>query len=155
MREFSLFFNGDVLGWEELMPVDRLVDANGTQAVETIQLDVGGKDMHGVIAIRDWDEEIKDIAFILLVSLQCLSSSLPLCISSVSIFLPVFVGLFQASCMCLVLCQIFASLLEYFKLFLIVVGDFLIFAHNSSQSLCDEEEFLSTQCPVSFESGAH
>ena len=155
MRELSLLFDGNALGWEELMPVDGLIDTDGAQAVEAIQLDVGGEDMHGMIAIRDWDEEIKDVAFVLLISFQCLSSPLPLPISLVSIFLPVLVGFFQASCVHLALCQIFASLLEYFKLFLVVVADFLIFACNSSQSLRDEEELLSTQCPVSFESGTH
>ena len=33
VRELPLFFNGDVLWWEEFMPIDGLVNANGTQAV--------------------------------------------------------------------------------------------------------------------------
>ena len=155
MREFSLFFNGNVLGWEKFVAVDGLVDANSAQAVEAVQLDVGGEDMHGVIAIRDWDEEIKDVAFILFISFWCLSSPLPLHISSVSVFLPVFIGFFQASHVCLMLCQIFTLLFEYFKLFLIVATDFLIFGCNSSQSLCNEKELFSAWCPVSFESGTH
>ena len=33
VRELSLFFDGDALWWEELVPVDGFVDADGTQAV--------------------------------------------------------------------------------------------------------------------------
>ena len=36
MREFSLFFNGDALGWEELVPVDGLVNTDGAQAIEAM-----------------------------------------------------------------------------------------------------------------------
>ena len=75
MRELSLFFNGDSLGRKKFVPVDRLINANGAQAVEAVQLDVGGEDMHGVVAIRDWNEKVEDVAFIFLISLQCLSSS--------------------------------------------------------------------------------
>ena len=53
------------------------------------------------------------------------------------------------------LCQIFTSLFEYLRLFLIVVANFLVLVHNSSQSLCNEEEFLSTWGPMSFKSGMH
>ena len=155
MREFSLFFNGDALGWEELMPVDGLVDASGAQAVEAVQLDVRGEDMHGVVTIRDRDEEIKDISFVFLVPLGCLSSPLPLLIPLVGVFGPMLVGFFHASHVRLVPCQIFASLLEYFELLLIVMANFLIFVRNSSQSLCNEEEFLSSQGPMSFESSLH
>ena len=155
MREFSLFFDGDSLGQKELMPVDRLIDANGAQAVETVQFDVGGKNMHGVVTIRDWDEEVKDVSFILLVPLRGLSSSLPLCVPPVCIFGPVFVGFFQASCVCLMLCQIVTSLFENLKLFLVVTADFLIFARNSGQSMCNEEEFLPPWVPMSFESSMH
>ena len=154
MREFSLFINGDSLGWEKFIPVDGLVDANGAQAVEAVQFDVGGKYMHGVVTIRDWDEEIKDISFIFLISLRCLPSSLPLHIPSVSVFSPVLVGFFQASRVHLTLCQVIASLLEDFELFLMVAADFLIFVHNLSQSMCNEEEFLPPWVP-SFESHLH
>ena len=155
MREFSLFFDGDLLGWKELVLVDRLVNTNGAQAVETVQFDVGGKNMHGVVTIGDWDEEVKDVSFILLVPLRGLSSSLPLCVPLVCIFGPVFVGFFQASCVRLMLCQIITSLFENLKLFLVVMANFLIFAHNSGQSMCDEEEFLPPWVPISFKSSVH
>ena len=154
MREFSLLIDGDMLWGKEFMPVDGLVDANGAQAVEPIHFDVGGEDMHGVIAVRNWDEKVKDISFIFLIPLRCLASSLPLCISLVSIFFPMFIGFFQMSCVCLMLCQIFTSLFEGLELFLIVVADLLIFLRNSCQSL-HNEEFLPAWCPVSFESGTH
>ena len=155
MGEFSLFVDGDALEWEKFVPVDRLIDADSAQAVEAVQLDVGGKDMHGVIAVRDWDEEIKDVAFILFISLRCLSSSLPLYIPPVSVLCPVFVGFFQVSHIRLTLCQFCASLLEYFELFLIVVANFLIFSCNSSQSTCNEDEFLRPRGPVSFKSSTY
>ena len=155
MREFSLFFDGDSLGWEEFMPVDGLIDANGAQAVETVQFDVGGEDMHGVVTIRDWNEEIKDVSFILLISLRSLPSSLPLRVPPVGVFGPVLVGFFQASCVRLMLCQVITSLLENLKLFLVVTADFLIFACNLSQSMCDEEEFLPPGVPMPFKSSLH
>ena len=137
------------------MVVNGLVDADGAQTVESVQFDVGGEDMHGMVTIRDWDEEIKDISFVFLISFWHLPSPLPFCISLVGVFHPVLVGFFQTSCMCLALCQIIAPLLEYFELFLVVTANFLIFSHNSSQSLCNEEELLPAWCPVSFESGTH
>ena len=111
--------------------------------------------MHGVVTIGDRNEEVEDIPFVLLISFWHLPSSLPFCILSISVFHPVLVGFFQVSHMCLTLCQIFASLFEYLELFLIVTADFLVLVRNSSQSLCDEEEFLPTQGPMSFESGMH
>ena len=155
MREFSLFFDGDSLWQKELMLVDRLVNADGAQAVETVQFDVGGKNVHGVVTIRDRDEEVKDVSFVLLIPLRGLSSSLPLRIPLVCIFGPVFVGFFQASRVHLMLCQIVASLFENLKLFLVVTADFLIFVCNSGQSMCDEEEFLPPWVPMSFESSMH
>ena len=137
------------------MVVDGLVDTDGAQTVEPIQFDVGGENMHGVIAIRDWDEEIEHISFIFLISFWCLPSSLPLHIPSVGVFRPVLVDFFQTSRMHLVLCQLVALLLEYFELFLVVAANFLIFSHNSRQSLCNEEEFLPTRGPMSFESSMH
>ena len=111
--------------------------------------------MHGVVTIKDGNEEVKDVPFVLLISFWRLPSSLPFCILSISVFCPVLVGFFQVSCVCLTLCQIFASLFEYLKLFLIVMANFLVLARNSSQSLCDEEEFLPTRGPMSFKSGMH
>ena len=155
MREFSLLIDGDTLREKEFMPVDGLIDTDSTQAVEPVQFDIGGKDMHGVVTIRNWDEKVKDVSFVFLISLRCLSSPLPFRIPLVGIFGPVLVGFFQASCMHLVLCQIFTLLFEGLELFLIVAADLLIFSCNSHQSLRDEEEFLPTWCPVSFESGTH
>ena len=155
MREVSLLVDGDALGWEKLMPVDGLVNTDSAQAVEAIQFDVRGKDMHGVVTIRDRDEEIEDVSFILLISLRCSSSPIPLLIPLVGVFSPMLVGFFHVSCVHLAPCQIFTLLLEYFELFLIVTSDFLIFVHNSSQSLCNEEEFLSSWGSVSFESSMH
>ena len=143
MGELPFFFNGNALRGEELMLIDGLVDADSAQTVQSIQFDVWGEDMHGVVSIRDWNEEIKDISFIFFVALWPLTLLLPLCILSVCVFLPVFVGCFQVSRACLTLCQIFSSLFECFKLFLIVVADFLIFVHNSCQSLCNEKLFSS------------
>ena len=111
--------------------------------------------MHGVVTVGDRNEEVKDIPFILLISFWRLPSSLPFCIPSISVFHPVLVGFFQVSHVCLMLCQIFALLLEYLELFLIVTANFLVLARNSSQSLCDEEEFLPTQGPMSFKSSMH
>ena len=155
MREFSLFFDGDSLGQKELMPVDRLVNADGAQAVETVQFDVGGKNVHGVVTIGDQDEEVKDVSFVLLIPLRGLSSSLPLHVPLVCIFGPVFVGFFQVSRVCLTLCQIVASLFENLELFLVVAADFLIFVCNLGQSMCDEEEFLPPWVPMSFKSSMH
>ena len=155
MREFSLFFDGDLLGQKEFMPIDRLIDANGAQAVEAVQLDVGGKNVHGVVTVGDWDEEVKDISFVFFIPLRGLSSSLPLCIPLVSVFGPVLVGFFQVSRVHLMLCQIIASLLENLELFLVVTADFLVFAHNSSQSMGDEEEFLPPRVPMPFKSSVH
>ena len=111
--------------------------------------------MHGVVTIGDGDEEVKDIPFIFLISFGHLSSPLPLRVSLVSVFHPRFVGFFQASRIRLLFCQIFALLFEDLKLFLVVMANLLIFSHNSHQSLCNEEEFLSAWCPVSFESSTH
>ena len=155
MREFSLFFNGDSLGQEEFVPVDGLVDADSAQAVEAVQLDIGGKDMHSVVTVRDWNEEVKDVSFIFLVPLWGLSSSLPFCVPLISVLSPVLVGFFQVSCVHLALCQIVALLLEDLKLLLVVMADFLIFACNLSQSMHDEEELLPPGVPMPFESSVH
>ena len=145
MGELPFFFNGDALRGEELMLIDGLVDADSAQTVQPIQFDVRGEDVHGVVSIRDWNEEIKDVSFIFFIALWPLTLSLPLCILSVCVLLPMFIGCFQASHVHLTLCQIFPSLLEYFELFLIVAADFLIFARNSCQSLSNEEKLLSSR----------
>ena len=127
------------------MPVDRLANASGAQAVQAILFDVGGKDVDDMVTIDDWDEKVKDISFILFVSLWPSLLHVPLLELLVVVGFPVLIGFFQVSCMRLVLCQILPLLLEYFKLFLIVAANFLIFSHNSHQSLCNEEEFLSSR----------
>ena len=144
MGELPFFFDGNALRGEELMPIDGLVDANSAQTVQSIQFDVWGEDMHGVVSIRDWNEEIKDVSFIFFIALWPLTLLLPLCVPLVRVFLPVFIGCFQVSLVCLMLCQIFSSLFECFELFLIVTANFLIFVRNSCQSLCDEEKLLSS-----------
>ena len=107
------------------------------------------------MTVRDRDKEIKDISFVFLVPLRCLSFPLPFLIPLVGVFSPVLVGFFHASRICLALCQIVTSLFESLKLFLIVTADFLIFACNFCQSVCDEEELLPAWVPMSFESGMH
>ena len=141
--ELPLFVDGDALRGEELVSVDGLIDADSAQTVQPIQFDIGGEDMHGVISISDWDEEIEDVSFVFLITLWSFSFPIPLGVSPIHVFLPVFVGCLQMSRVCLMLCQIFSSLLEYFELPLIVVADFLIFLCHSCQSLRNEEEFFS------------
>ena len=51
MREFSLFIDGDALGREEFMPINGLVNAGSAQEIEAVQLDVGGKDVHGMVTV--------------------------------------------------------------------------------------------------------
>ena len=111
--------------------------------------------MDGVVAVSDWDEEIEDVSFIFFIPLGSLCLPFPVSVPPVSFRFPVLIGCFQASHMCLALCQILSSLMEYFQLFLIVVADFLVLLRNSCQSLHNEEEFLSSRGTVSFESSAH
>ena len=153
--EFPFFIDGDMLRGEQLMLVDGLIDANGSQAVQSILLDKRGKDMDGLVTVSDWDEEIKDISFVLFIPLWSSCLPLPFSIPSVHVHLPVLIDCFQMSHMHLVLCQILSLLVEYFQLFLIVAADFLILSHHSCQSLHDEEKFLSTWGAVPFESGAY
>ena len=145
MGELPFFIDGDALRGKELMLVDGLVDTNSAQTVQPVQFDVGGEDMHGVIAISNWDEEIEDISFIFLVSLWSLNLPFPGSVPPVGVFLPVLVGHFQVSCVCLTFGQLISSLLEGFELLLIVMADFLILLCNSCQSLHDEKELFSTQ----------
>ena len=98
-----------------------------------------------MISISDQDEEVEDISFVLLIALRPLHLSFPVSVLSVHVCFPMLIGCFQTSCMHFAFCQILPLLLEYFKLFLIVMANFLIFSHNSCQSLRYEEEFLSTR----------
>ena len=140
--KFPFFVESDALGRERFMLIDGLVDPSSAQAVQPIQFDEWGKDVDGVRSISDGDEEVIDISFVLFVSLQSLHLPLPSIISLVHVLLPVFIGCFQTSHMHFAFCQIFPLLLEYFKLFLIVMANFLIFSCNSCQSLHNEKEFL-------------
>ena len=51
--KFPLFIDGDMLGWEQLMSVDGLIDAGGAQAVQPVLFDVRGEDMDGTITISN------------------------------------------------------------------------------------------------------
>ena len=153
--KLPILIDGDVLRGEQFMSIDRLIDTNGAQTVQSILLNVRGEDMDGLVAISDWDEKVEDISFIFFIPLWPPCLSLPVGIPSVSICLPVLVGFFQESCMCLMLCQIFSSLAEYFQLPLIVAANFLILSCNPCQSLHDEEEFFPSRGAVPFESSAH
>ena len=137
------------------MLVDRLIDANGAQAVQSVKLDIGGKDMDGVITISDWDEEIEDVSFVFLIPFWSLCLPFPVSVPPIGVCFPVFVGCFQMSHMCLMLCQILSLLVEYLQLFLKVVANFLILLHNSCQPLHDEEKFFPSGGTMSFESSTH
>ena len=134
------------------MLIDGLIDTNSAQAVQSVQLDIGGED---IIAVSNWDEEIEDVSFILFISFWSLCLPLPVSIPPVSVCFPVLIGHFQMSCMHFALCQILSLLAECFQLFLIVMADFLILSRNPCQSLHNEEEFFSAGGTMSFESGAH
>ena len=153
--KFPFFIDGDMLGWEQFMSVDGLIDASSAQAIQPILFDVGGKDMDGMITISNWDEEVKDVSFILFIPLQSLCLPFPGSIPPVSVSLPVLIGFFQMSHMHLMLCQILSLLAEYFQLFLIVMANFLILLSNSCQSLHNELEFLSSGGAVPFKSSTH
>ena len=116
--------------------------------------DIGGEDMDGVIVISDWDEEIRDVAFIFLISLWPLLLLIPVHEPFIIVSLPVLVGFFKASCICLALCQSFSLLLEYFQLFVVALSDFHILLHNSCQYLGNVEELLSARRFMSFEGSA-
>ena len=77
--KLPFFIDGDVLRGEQLMLVDGFINTDSAQAVQSVQLDIGGEDMDGIITIRDWDEEIEDISFILFIPFR--SSCLPLPVS--------------------------------------------------------------------------
>ena len=143
--KLPFFVNGDVLGREELMPIDGLVDPGSAQTVQPIQFDEWGEDVDGVSSIGDRDEEVIDVSFILFISLWSPCLSLPSVVPTVRVLLPMLIGCFQVSHVHFAFRQIFSSLLECLKLFLIVAADLLIFLCNSCQSLCDEEEFFPSR----------
>src|SRR5580693_5504274 len=92
--------------------VDRLVLTVRTQAVLSVKFDEGGKDVDGMGAVSNWNKEVADATFILLVPLR-----LPLVISIlleflVTVRLPVPVCFFKASRVRLTLCQSVCSLFE-------------------------------------------
>ena len=118
MGKLPFFINGDTLGSKQLLSVDWLANTGSAQTVQAVVLDERGKDMDGMITISDWDEEIRDIAFILFIPLWTPVLLVPICKPLVTVSLTVFIGLFKVSCVCLVLCQSFSSLLEYFQLFI-------------------------------------
>ena len=137
------------------MSVDWLTNPSHAKAVQSVMLDVGGEKMYGMIAISDWDEEITDIAFIFLIPLWSSLLLVPICESFVIVCLPVFVGFFKVSCICLMLCQSFSSLPEYLQLFMVAAIYLLILLCNSCQSLGDVEELFLARGAVSFESSAY
>ena len=73
----------------------------------------------------------------------------------VIVCLPVFIGFFKASCICLMLCQSLSSLLEYFQLFRVAVTNFFVLSHNSCQSLGNVEELFLAGGAVPFKSSIY
>jgi hypothetical protein len=151
LRILAVLVNGKALGGKEFLAVDGLVHTIHAQAVLSIKFDVGGKNVDGVGAISNWNKEVGDMPFILLVSLR-----LPLIVAVflellVAVCLPVLVGFFKTSCVLLMLCQSVSSFLEGGKLHVIGLGVDFILSRNSSQSLCNEDELVSVGA-VSFES---
>ena len=155
MRELPFLIDGDALRGKKFMPVDRLTNASSAQAVESLELDEGGKDMDGMVAVSDWDEEIEDISFILFISFQPLLLLVPVSKPLVVVSLPVFIGLFKVSGVHLMLCQSLSSLAEHFQLLPIVVTDLFVLLSNTGQALSDMEEFLPPRGTMAFESSAH
>ena len=153
--KLPFFIDGDTLGSEQLLPVDWFADASSAQTVQAVMLDERGKDMDGMITVSDGDEEIRDIAFILFIPLWTSILLVPICEPLVIVSFPVFIGLFKVSCICLMLCQSFSSLSEYFQLLMVAVTDFFVLLHNSCQSLSDVEELFPAWGTVSFKSSAY
>jgi hypothetical protein len=148
-----ILVDSEALGGKEFLVVDRFVLTVCAQSVLSIKLDVGGEDVDGVGAVSNWNKEVADAPFILLVSFR-----LPLVISVfsellVAVRLPVLVGLFKASCVLFTLRQSVSLFLEGGELGAIGLGIDFILSRNSSQSLGDEDELLSAGA-MSFESGA-
>src|SRR5580692_6814380 len=149
----AVFVNGEGLRGEELLAVDGLVFAIRAQAVLSVKLDEGGKDVDGVGAVSNWNKEVGDAPFILLISLR-----LPLAISIfleflIMVHLPMLVGFFRTSCILLTLCQSVCSFSEGSELGVISLGVGLVLSRNSSQSSGDEDELFPAGA-VSFESSA-
>ena len=153
--EFPFFVDGDVLWGKEFVPVDRLTDAGSAQAVKALELDEWGEDVDHGVTIGDQDEEVKHVSFIFLIPLRSLHLSLPGFIPPVCVGLPVLIGFFQVSSMCLTFCQIFSVLAEYFQLLLVVVANFFMLSSNTGQPLSNVEEFLPSRGTVTFKSSAH
>ena len=51
--KLPILIDGDVLRGEQFMSIDRLIDTNGAQTVQSILLNVRGEDMDGLVAISD------------------------------------------------------------------------------------------------------
>ena len=153
--KLSLFVNGDMLGSKQLLSVDWLTDAGGAQTVQAIVFDERGKNMYGMVAVSDWDEEIGDVTFILFVPLWTPVLLVPISKPLVIVCLPMFIGFFKVSCICLTFCQSFPLLLEYLQLFMVALTDFFVLLHNSCQSLGNMEEFFLAGRAVSFKSSAY
>ena len=134
------------------MPVDGFTNASGAQAVQTFELDEGGKDMYSVITISDWDEKVEDVSFIFFIPLWALLLLVPVSEPLVAVCFPVFIGFFKVNCIHLALCQSLSSLVEYLQLLLIVAANFLMLLSNSNQPLGDVEEFFPPGGTVAFES---
>ena len=92
--KLPFFIDGDALRGKELMSIDGLINANSAQAVQSVQFNVGSKDMDGVVSISDWEEEVKDISIILFISLRSPHFSLPVSVSSIHVCFPVLIGCF-------------------------------------------------------------
>ena len=155
MREFPFLINCDALQGKQFVSVDKLADASGAQAVQAFKLDVGGEDMYGMIAVSDWDEEIKDVSFIFLIPLWASLFLVPVSKPLVTVCLPVLVGFFKASCIHLALCQSLSLLAEYFQLLVVVTANLFMLLSNSCQPSGDVEEFFLFRGTVAFESSAH
>ena len=153
--KLPFFVNGDMLGGKQLLSVDWLADTSSAQTVQAIVFDERGKDMDGMVAVSDWDEEIRDVAFILFIPLWTLVLLVPICEPLITVCLPVFIGFFQVSCIHLMLCQSLSLLLEYFQLFMVAVTGLFIFSCNSCQSLSNVEEFFLAWGAVSFKSSTY
>src|SRR5580692_1107942 len=148
-----VFVNGEALRGEELLAVDGLVFAIRAQAVLSVKLDEGGKDVDGMGAVSNWNKEVSDVPFILLISLR-----LPLVIGVfpeflVAVRLPVLVGFFKTSRVLFTLCQSICSFFEGGELSAVSLGVGLVLLRNSSQSSGDEDKLFSAGA-VSFESSA-
>jgi hypothetical protein len=148
-----IFVNGEAFGGKEFVAVNGLVHTVRAQAVLSFKFDVGGEDMDGVGTVSNWNKEVGDAPFILLVSLR-----LPLVVSVFLEFLvmvrfSILVGFFQVSCVLFMLCQSISSFFKGGELCVVGLGVGLVLSSNSSQSSCNEDKLFPAGT-VSFESGA-